>query len=405
MAKISQFRKKNSDDNRDENTNVVDRHVFKKRIRAHKFRIFSVGMIVAIVAIVIIFIMWNSYYKKVYSDYEVNSQVDCHMIEGSSVLSYGTQFLTYSADGIHCTNAKGKDIWSVPFEMQNPMVAVEGDYIACADLNGRKIYVFNCDGELGEIKTGAPVKSLDVSGDGVVVVTSEDDEVTPIDVYYYDGSKIANFRTTMSKSGYPLAMTLSPNSKLFAVSYLYLDSGSLTTKLAMYNFGDVGKNETDNLVSGYDFQGEIIPIVDFMDNDTLYAVANDKLIFFEGKERPTNSASVDIDEEILAVYGGSSDVGLLFADATGEGKYRLDTYSPKGKLKSSIIFNLEYTDIFYANDMVVIYNSSSALVYRTNGTKKYAGDFKEPVALMIPTKSPVKYTLVTQEAIKSITLK
>ena len=70
-----------------------------------------------------------------------------------------------------------------------------------------------------------------------------------------------------------------------------------------------------------------------------------------------------------------------------------------------IYFDIEYTDIFFANGMVVIYNGSSAEIYRTDGKLKYKNDFDEMVALMIPTSSATKYTIVTQDAIKNITLK
>lgn len=402
MGVVTKFRKK-PETNKEENK--VDRHSFKRRIIAHKARVFTAVAVALIAICIIVAIIWISYYNKVYSDYEVTRSVPCEKVEGSNVLSYGSKFLTYSCDGMHCTNSKGKDTWSEPFEMQSPMVAVAGEYVACADFNGRKVYVFNTSGVLGEIQTGAPIKDIDISKDGIIVVVTEDDEVTPIDIYYYDGTKVANFRTTMSKSGYPIEVAISDNSKLLAVSYLYLDSGKLTTKLAMYNFGDVGQNETDNLVSGYDYEDEVIPSLKFIESDKLVAVGNDKLLFFKGKERPTNTETITIDEEIQAVFYGDGNVGLLFADKTGKARNRLDVYNSDGKKKSSIYFDIEYTDIFFANGMVVIYNGSSAEIYRTDGKLKYKNDFDEMVALMIPTSSATKYTIVTQDAIKNITLK
>lgn len=408
MSIFDKFKKKikssnkNTEDSEDDSKRA---HRYKHRIRAIRAKKFSVIAIILIAVVITTAIIWISYNNKVYYDYSVSGSVEYKKVEGSNVISFGTKFLTYSADGIHCTNAKGTDVWSVPFEMQSPMVAVSGEYVACADLNGRTVYVFGSDGEKGRIQTSSPIKNIDVSGDGVVVVVTEDDDVTPIDVYTYDGQKIVTFRTTMSKSGYPLAISISDNSKLFAVSYLYLDSGTLTTKLALYNFGDVGQNETDNLVSGYDYKDEVIPVVEFLNNSTLVAIGSDKLLFFSGKERPTNSASVDLEEEILAAFYGDNKTGLLFADTTGAGRYRLDTYSSKGNKLSSIIVDLEYTDIFYANDMIVIYNSTSAVIYKSNGKLKYRGDFDDSVALMIPTSSPLKYTLVTPDSIKSIKLK
>ena len=79
------------------------------------------------------------------------------------------------------------------------------------------------------------------------------DDAEVVRIYVYDGNTntdepIIESRATMDKSGYPVSISLSPNGKLMVVSYLYVDSGNMKSSVAFYNFGEVGKNETDNFV-------------------------------------------------------------------------------------------------------------------------------------------------------------
>ena len=78
----------------------------------------------------------------------------------------------------------------------------------------------------------------------------------------------------------------------------------------------MGQNETDNLVSGYDYPESVVPTIGFLNNKTAYALANDRLLFFEGKERPVNKNVIMIHDQIHAVYSGDGRVGLVFLNNT-----------------------------------------------------------------------------------------
>ncbi len=289
--------------------------------------------------------------------------------------------------------------------MQNPMVEINGDYVAVADYVGRMIYIFNGSGELGTIQTNLPIREIEVAGNGVVAAVLDNGDVTSISLYYYDGSEIGFFRTTMSKSGYPLDIGMSEDGTLVAVSYLYLDNGVMTSKVAFYNFGEVGQNKTDNLVGGYDYQNEIVPLVGFMNDSTAFAVANDKLMFYKGSQRPTNQRDVFLKEEIRSVYYGDKYIGLTYINPTAESRYLIDIYNTSGDLKNTLPIDMEYQDIFFNGDYVVIYNAASCIIYNVNGNIKYQGDFDESVRLMIPTNSVLKYVLVLSDRIQTIVLR
>ena len=377
---------------------------YKKKLFVHRSRIFGVILIIAIMIMITAVICYNSYNSRLYDSYAVVSEVEHTNIEGSRVLSFGMDFITYSSDGIRCSNSKGTDEWSFPYEMQSPMIDVRGKYVACADYNGRNIYIFDTTGPLGTIQLNNPVKKICVSATGVIAAVIDNGDVTPISLYYYDGRQIASFRTTMSKSGYPVDVSISDDSKLVAVSYMYMDSGKLTTKLAFYNFGEVGQNETDNLVSGYDYEDEVIPSVAFLNSKSVFALANDKLLFFEGKERPVNIENRMLSDRVYAVFHGDEKVGLVYLNDDGESRYRIEIYNDSGKLENTFYFDVDYSDIFFANGRVVIYNSGQAVIYTYSGILKFRGSFEENVSLLLPTSSNLRYVAVTPDSIKTIEL-
>ncbi|MDE6685927.1 MAG: hypothetical protein K2K17_01270, partial [Lachnospiraceae bacterium] len=385
-----------------EDTRQKDRPSATKRIMILRMRKFAAMIVAVAVIAVVILVCYTSYINYAYTGYEVISSVEKVQTNNSHILSFGTYFLSYSSDGIRCTDEKGNDIWSCPFEMQSPMIEINGDYVAVADYAGRTIYIFNSTGELGTIQTNLPIRDIEVAGNGVVAAVLDNGDVTSISLYYYDGSEIGFFRTTMSKSGYPLDIGMSADGTLVAVSYLYLDNGTLTSKVAFYNFGEVGQNKTDNLVGGYDYQNEMVPLVGFMNDSTAFAVANDKLMFYEGSQKPTNRKDIFLMEEIRSVYYGDKYIGLTYINPTAESRYLIDIYNTSGDLKNTLPIDMEYQEIFFNNDYVVIYNAASCIIYNINGNIKYQGDFEESVLLMIPTNSVLKYVLVLPDQIQTI---
>lgn len=388
-----------------EDTRQKDRPSATKRIMILRMRKFAAMTVAVVVIAVIILVCYISFINYAYTGYEVISSVEKRQTDNSHILSFGSCFLSYSSDGIRCIDEKGNDIWSCPFEMQNPMIEINGDYVAVADYVGRMIYIFNHAGELGTIQTNLPIRDIEVAGNGVVAAVLDNGDVTSISLYYYDGNEIGFFRTTMSKSGYPLDIGMSADGTLVAVSYLYLDNGTLTSKVAFYNFGEVGQNKTDNLVGGYDYQNEMVPLVGFMNDSTAFAVANDKLMFYKGSQKPTNQRDIFLKEEIRSVYYGDKYIGLTYINPTAESRYLIDIYNTSGDLKNTLPIDMEYQEIFFNDDYVVIYNAASCIIYNINGNIKYQGDFEESVLLMIPTNSVLRYVLVLPDQIQMIVLR
>lgn len=381
---------------------------YKEKIKSHRLVIFyRLILAAALIAAVAVFfvVQWQN---KVFTDSEVIHSSPVTIVQGASVERLGSNVLLYSKDGASCLDAKGNALWNRTFEMQAPMLSVCGTVAALADYNGRTIYVCSSTGELGTVKTNLPIRKICAAGNGVVAAVLDDANVTRIFLYNANEDteqSIVEIKATMDKSGYPMSISLSPNGKLLAISYLYVDSGNMKSTVAFFNFGEVGRNESDNYVSGYDYLNTVVPYVQFMNNSAAFGVSDDRIVFFQGGEKPSNTASTLLEEEVQGVYYNEDYVGLVFVNQTGESAYRLDVYNTSGNKVTSHFFDIEYTDIVFNKDQIIIYDDMDCSISSIKGVDKFKGEFEKPTSLVIPTSSIYKYVAVTSHSIDTIELK
>lgn len=367
---------------------------------SHLYRI----LLCVAVACVIGVMIHIQYTNHIYETYDVLSSEIKETASGTTELRFGRAILIYSKDGAYCMDSGGEVKWNQTYEMQSPMTAICENVVAIADYNGRKIYIYDTGQKLGEIDTTMPIRSISVSSKGVVAAVLDDSGVTWIRLFNTDGTVLVGFKTSMKDFGYPFWVSLSPNSSLCAVSYIYEDIGEIKTSIGFYNFGEVGKNQPNNFVAGYDHAGSIVPYVQFMDNHTAFVVGDDRLVFYQGNQKPEHVATALFSDELQAVYHSEKYVGLVFYSGSGSGK-RLDVYNTSGVKVLSQEFEMDYTDILFDNETVVIYNEMELYVGTIQGKEKYNGTFLEPIDLLVPTGTAYRYVAVTKDSIDVIRLR
>lgn len=388
-----------------ENNNTIS---YKEKIKTHKLTVFYRGaLFILLITVIAFFLVWQ-WQNKVFVESVNVSSAPVTIVQNAKVKNLGNNILLYSKDGASCLDSNGSALWNQTFEMQNPIVSVCKDVAALGDYNGRTVYVVSSTGQLGTVKTNLPIRDICVSQSGVVAAVLDDSDVTRI--LLYNGNtdtetSIVDIKASMDKSGYPMSLSLSPNGKLLALSYFYVDEGDMKSTVAFFNFGEVGKNVSDNYVSGYDYAGAVVPYVQFMNNNAAFAVSDDRIIFFQGSEKPSNVASNLIKEEIQSIYYNENYVGLVFRNQTGESIYRLDVYDTGGNKAHSQFFDIEYTDIIFNKDQIIIYNDMDCQICNIKGVDKFTGEFEKPVALLVPTTATYRYTVVTSSSIDVMELK
>ena len=379
---------------------------YKEKIRNHKLAVvFRTSAIVlgSILLIAIIYIGWRD---KEYSEAVTTDVTTISNGLDSSVLGLNGHVIQYSKDGVSCISSNGQVLWNQTYEMQNPIAHTCGDVVAVGDYNGHNIYVSNTGGLLGEVDTNLPIREFCVSSQGVVAAVLDGIDVTWIFLYDAQGNTLANFKTTMKDSGYPISISISPNGELVCVSYLYPEDGSLKTSVAFFNFGSVGQNSIDNYVSGYDYPSIVVPYVQFMNNSSAFAVSDERIMFYSGGEKPVSQAEIFTgEEEIKGIYFNDSYMGVVFPNSTTDGKYRLQVYNDKGENVLNTYFDMDYTEIVFNNKQIIIYNEDDCVIRDMSGHVKYEGSFETPVRTLIPGSIRSRFTLVTTNSVQTMNLK
>lgn len=374
---------------------------FKQRLIQHKIAVLGRTIAAVLVSAAILVLLYMQIQNQVYTGFTTVFSLVREQFSNASHLGFAGGFISYSKDGISYTDSKGNVMWNHTYEMQSPILRTEGSRVAVGDYNGHMIYCIDEAGNRTEIDTNLPIRDIAVSESGVVAAVLEDTSVTWVRVYSPSGKNVVSIKSTMQKSGYPTTLALSKGGGLLGVSYIHVDSGSMKSSVAFYNFDEVGQNYTDNYVSGYDYADTIVPYMAFMDEETAFAVGDNRLTIYSDRQIPTSSFEKFLDSEVLGVYHNENYIGIVFRELTAENKYRLDVYNRSGTLLSSQPFALEYEDIVFYKDSIIIYSEAEFRVSNVNGQEKYKGEFQKQVLLLTPVSSR-KYLLVTPETIDII---
>ncbi len=378
---------------------------FEKKIRRHRRAILYRIIIGIAIIIALVASAYYNYQRMVYTGYDVLKSISYPEASNAKYVKFSDNVLRYSQDGASALNVVNEMLWNETFEMQNPLVDTCGDYVAIGDYMGTTIYIYNSAGLQGSIDTSTPLKRFCVSGNGNVAVVLEDNEVTWVKLYDVNGTNIASDRTTMSKSGYPVCIDISEDGIILAVSYLFVDSGVLSTSVAFYNFGAVGQNEVDNLVSGYNYSGTVVSMVNFINHDTSFAVGDNRFSIFKGSEKPESVFEKEIENEILSVFHNEEMIVLVYEDEVGQNKFIAEVYDDKGNIVTTQGFDMDYTNMSLYKDLLIIYNSEECQIFNTSGLKKFEGKFKESAVMVIPEMTRTRYLVVYGDGMEDIKLK
>ncbi len=392
MAQITRFPTGAVEEEKDTN--------YKKKIIRHRMSVLIRSLIAIVAVATIVILSVNRYKNQIYTELEVAVKTEKISLENNSYIDNNGSVITYSKDGISATDGTGKVIWNMTYEMQKPIVHKAKGYVAVCDYNGHIVYMINSSGKVSEIDTNLPIRDFCVSDEGNIAAILEDSGNSWVNLYNDMGAKLVEIKATITKTGYPLAVTMSD--EVLGVTYFYVDGDSMRSSVTFYNFGGIGENTSDHIVSSYDYADAVIPIIEYMDSETVFAVADNRLMFYSGAKKPLSSSDTILAESIVGAFYGDSNVGLVFYDTTGEHKYRLDVYDKNGHKTMDYSFDMDYKDILIGNGQVMIYNEALAIVLNSEGKEKYLGSFPDNVIYVSTTESNKKYIAVTKDAIETL---
>lgn len=359
----------------------------------------SVGLVIA-VAIIIILIYKLYDRNKVYSAYKVESMMKTDENVDNKYYSYASGALKVSSDGISYI-ADGKEKWNHGFEIKNPVMDICGNYVAIAEEGSNNISIYNIDGTESKVSASYPIHGIQVSKKGVVAGTLSDDTANYIEVIAKDGTQIAIGRTVLEGDGYPISISLSNDANKIAASYLAVSSGESQTKVVFYNYSEVGQNETDRIVGGYnDFKGTIIPDIEFVNSTTVVGFGDNVIAIYSIKETPSEVKKIKLKKDIKSVIYNSKYIGVVFEGENGDD---IEIYNLNGDKILSQKLDFKYSQIKFAEDNILMYNDTDCEIMSVKGIKKFKYKFSTGITSMVPLDD-TRYILVSGNSIQQIKL-
>lgn len=325
---------------------------------------------------------------RTYSDFTVEKTTERSDAQSTNYVEFGDYFLKYGSDGASCVDADNNTIWSQSYEIDQPIVVVNGDCAAIAERNGRQIYVFNTSGYQGQIDTTQSILQIDIASQETVAAVLEEDGVYYLGLYDQEGNELAKGTIHMENSGYPVSISLSNDAKKMAVSFLNVMSGTTSTTIAFYNFDSVGQNEIDNIVSSFTYEDLVIPKVKFLTNNVLVAFGDTELQIYKGSEKPDLQKQITLDHDIDSIFYGNGKFGIVYknditstdasSDAEQTGAYQIVVYSKNGNTIFSKDFDLSYKSIkILSNGEVCILGENACEIFSKFGLERFHYTFNE----------------------------
>ena len=157
------------------------------------------------------------------------------------------------------------------------------------------------------------------------------------------------------------------------VTYQFVDGNDTTSYVAFYNFGDVGQNEDDRIVSGYKYEGVVIPQIQYLEKGRAVALKDNGFTLYQGSQIPKEGKTVEVEKEIVSTFFDDDMIGLVFKNDNKDKQYTMEVYSTDGNLKFKQNFNIPYTTIKLSDGNILMYNSSQICVMNSRGVQKYMG--------------------------------
>ena len=168
-------------------------------------------------------------------------------------------------------------------------------------------------------------------------------------------------------------VAISDDGVIMMVTYQFVDGSETTSYVAFYNFGDVGQNEDDRIVSGYTYDGILIPQIVYLEGSTSVALREDGFTIYKGKQIPKEYKTVSVDKEIISTFYDKKRIGLVFRNDEKEKLYTMKVYNTDGELKFEKDFNIPYTNIRMSDGYILMFNTSQMGVLNSRGVEKYTG--------------------------------
>lgn len=281
--------------------------------------------------------------------------------------------LKYNQDGAMLLGDSLEPLWTTSYSMVSPIAEVNGNWAVIADRDGTSLVILSPSGVKANVTTEYAIVKATISPKGRVAAVLDGGKFAILNYIDSGGEIIADVQTTLENPGFPLDLSLAESGSIMMVAYQFVDGSRTTSYVAFYNFGSVGQTTEDRIVSGYKYEGKVVPQVEWLSGNRAVAFRDDGFVVYAGAQIPTEQKTVKVGKEIVSTFYDDDNIGLVFKNDDKSKQYTMQVYNTRGDLKFEKDFNLAYTTIKLSRGYILVYNSAQLCVFTEEGRQRFLG--------------------------------
>ena len=272
----------------------------------------AVLVVVAILCALLGYTVYCWFLNREYSTYHVTDSVSVKNGASLKYAAYQGGVIRYGRDGVTAVSGKGNPLWSGSYDMANPKLDICDASAVVADIGGKSLYIYK-GGDTGvDFDVDYPIVQACVSSQGVVAVLMEENASNTIALYnpFDKSEKLLVEIPTNVEDGYPVSLDLSSDGTSVVASYLCVTTGAVQSRVAFYNFSEVGKNR-NSIVGAQNYNDTLISEVRFLDANHVCLFGEKGFYLWGNMKKPELVQKREFSQEIKGAFLDEDHVGII----------------------------------------------------------------------------------------------
>lgn len=381
----------------------IDMEIVRRQVKRHRQSVLGQWTIRIVVAVMIVTGTCLAIENQTYTSVTTANSYKKNTEDSNQYAAFSDGMIRYSRDGVVFLNKKNQEKWIQPCQIQNPVIDINEDVFAVADIGGNTIMIFQKNGLKGEIETTLPIEKIAVSNQGIVSAILKNESTPQIISYDAVGNILVEHQVNLNSTGYPISLDMSADGKNLLVSYLSTKNGTLKSVFASYNFGQAGQQKTDNLIYTEEFEQTVVADVFYMDASTSVAVGDKSFAIYEGTQSVKKKKEVNLNQEIRSEFHSDKYIGFVLTNQDKSG-YEVQLYDKTGKQMINREITGEYSHAKLAGDEMILFDGTKGCVISDTGIQRFKGDWGMDVQDVVPTEGIHRYLLAGADELRVVYL-
>lgn len=379
-----------------------------EKIREKRAREKRIKIIVALVLFFgmafVGYILFNS--RSDYYIYQKEEEIEDNA--GASYEAFESGYLKYTNNGIEYQEPFGRSKWNVSISYAHPFLVTSDSYAVLGDKGENSLVLFDRKGKVKELVFKYPLVQATVSAQGITEVILEGEGSNYIQVYGKNGKMIADMKSSVDETGYPVTAAISPDGTQLAVSFYSINAAETRTSVVFYDLSRQLQSDDVTLKGGFDYKDTLIPKISFMNDSTVAVFGNTATYFYNIKDEPRKKKEIHFEQEIQSIFENDKYVGYVMDNTQKpeDGKYEIMLFNRKGNRMLDCKLDMNYDFIKMWGNHIIATRDNECTIINKRGNILFQGKIEgDKIESVLPVRGWRTYQIVFRDRIVKMKLR